>query len=90
MTTSVLAAEGYPFVMLKADMCRLLHCHENTLYRRIQIGNLPAWQPRSGRRARYEWLRPNVEKWLLYSRRPGASLHPAGPRAKVQSVASTT
>ena len=67
--TRLLAAEGYPLVMLKAEMCRLLHVHENTLYRRIQVGNVPAFRRiGSGPRARYEWLRPDVERWLMHRR----------------------
>lgn len=64
---SLLKAEGYPLVMKAADLCRLLACHENTLYRRIEAGDVPAYR-RTGRgpRAHYEWLRPNVERWLLH------------------------
>jgi len=67
--TSLLRDEGYPLVMLKGDMCRLLNCHENTLYRRIETGDVPAFR-RIGRgpRARYEWLRPDVERWLTTRR----------------------
>jgi hypothetical protein len=59
-----LAADGYPFTLLKSDMCRLLNCHENTLYKRIQAGQVPAYVRGSGPRARYEWRRPDVEAWL--------------------------
>lgn len=62
---SELAADGYPFVLLKADLCRLLRIHPNTLYQRIAIGDVPAYRRvGTGPRARYEWLRPDVERWL--------------------------
>lgn len=57
-----LKAEGYPFVMLAADLRELLRISENTLYARIKTGvDVPAWD-RSGRR--YVWKRPDVERWL--------------------------
>jgi len=62
---SELAADGWPFVLLQADMCRLLRVHRSELYRRIRAGEVPAYRRiGSGPRARYEWLRPNVERWL--------------------------
>lgn len=69
MSDSILKAEGFPLVMLKADMCRLLHCHENTLYRRIKAGQVPAYERiGDGPKARYEWRRPDVERWWLHRR----------------------
>lgn len=65
-----LAAEGYPLVMLASDLCRLLRIHENTLYRRIRSGDVPAFQRTgSGRRSRYEWKRADVERWWANPRR---------------------
>lgn len=65
--TGLLADEGYPLVLLKADMCRVLRIHPNTLYRRIEAGDVPAYRRvGSGPRARYEWLRPDVERWLQH------------------------
>ncbi len=65
-TPSVLAAEGYPLTMLSADMCRLLNIHENTLLRRIKLGtDVPPWtRAGKGKRARFEWYRPAVERWV--------------------------
>lgn len=62
--------EGYPPVMLVADMCRLMRRHENTLYRLIATGQVPKYQ-RTGigqGRARYEWNRDDVETWLTHRR----------------------
>lgn len=51
--------------MLASDMCRLLNCHINTLYRRIEAGMVPAYETvGTGKRKRYEWYRPTVERWL--------------------------
>lgn len=63
-----LAAEGYPRTMLQADLCRLLNCHANTLYKRIKAGDVPAYvRVGSGPKARYEWDRTVVASW--YARR---------------------
>jgi hypothetical protein len=64
---SILKAEGYPLVMRKEHLCRLLDIHENTLYHRIKSGDVPAYRRVGhGPKARYEWLRPHVETWLLH------------------------
>ena len=71
-----LAAEGYPPLLLAADLCRVLRIHENTLYRRIKAGSVPSWRTSgTGRRVRYEWLRADVERWLTHQR---AGLRRAG------------
>lgn len=67
-SASELANAGYPLVMKVPDLCRLLGCHENTLYARIKAGNVPPWERGTGRRARYEWYRPHVETWLANRR----------------------
>lgn len=55
--------------MRSEHLCKLLGIHENTLLRRIKAGDVPAYRRSgSGPRARYEWLRPNVERWLLHRR----------------------
>lgn len=65
-----LKAEGYPLVMLAVDLCRLMHWHPNTLYNRVKAGQAPAYtRVGSGKGARYEWLRPQVEAWLANQRR---------------------
>lgn len=64
--------DGYPPVMLTTDLCRLFRISENTLYRRIKVGQVPAYR-RIGigpSRARYEWNRDDVETWLC-NRRSG-------------------
>ncbi len=56
-------------VMLVEDMCRLLRIHENTLYKRIRNGYVPAFQRfGAGKGVRYEWRRQDVERWLLNTR----------------------
>ena len=57
--------DGYPPVLLMADLCRVLRLHENTVYRRIAVGQVPAYR-RLGRR--YEWDRDDVQTWLCNRR----------------------
>lgn len=65
MNAGILATDGYPVVMLTADLCRLLRIHVNTLYKQIERGQVPAYTKVGvGKRARYEWYRADVEKWL--------------------------
>jgi len=67
---ALLAGDGYPLVLLMGDLCRLLRIHPNTLYQRIAAGDVPKYRRTgTGPRARYEWLRPDVERWL--TNRPG-------------------
>lgn len=66
--TSLLAAEGYPLTMRAADLCRLLNVHRDTLYDWIRRGDVPAYRPRRGPKARYEWSRPEVERWWAQTR----------------------
>lgn len=62
---SILADEGYPLLMHSEHLCRLLGIHPNTLLKRIQSGQVPAFtRVGTGQRARYEWYRPQVERWL--------------------------
>lgn len=65
--TGQLADLGFPLTMRAADMCRLLSVHRDTLYDRIRAGDVPAFR-RSGQgpKARYEWRRPDVERWWLH------------------------
>lgn len=60
-----LKAEGLPFVLTSADMRRLLNVSETVLSERIERGEVPTYR-RAGKgpKARYEWLRPVVQKWI--------------------------
>lgn len=69
---SVLAAEGYPLTLRTGDLCRILGIHINTLYKRIEMGQVPAYTKSiHGKRSHYEWYRPDVERWLTTRRLVG-------------------
>ena len=60
--------EGSPLVLRVADLCQILRVCETTLYKRIRLGQVPAFRRiGTGARARYEWLRPDVEVWLKHA-----------------------
>ena len=61
MTTIDLKAEGYGITLHAKDLCRVLNCTLNSLYARIDAGQVPRFT-RFGRR--YEWRRHDVETWL--------------------------
>ena len=64
--SAFLAADGYPVVMLAEDLARLLRVHRDTLYDWIKAGKVPKYRRvGTGPKARYEWLRFDVERWLV-------------------------
>jgi DNA-binding XRE family transcriptional regulator len=81
--TGELAAEGFPMTMLVADMCRLLNCHENTLYARIKAGQVPAYA-----RARVGASRQISQQ--TYSKYESGKLLPdIGTKARIAAILGT-
>jgi predicted DNA-binding transcriptional regulator AlpA len=63
MSDRVIDWSQEPLILDADRMCALFGCSLGTLYRRIKIGAVPAWQPRQGKQP-YTWYRPDVQKWL--------------------------